>query len=100
MIAGSGGLLATSRPLSAPMIPWPLMPLPTLRCHAARAGQHMDMPWLGVHRRRRAFGGFKGLLDHRTRDGFFLDPAHALAGLDQRLDFHCFLSFLVRLVAS
>src|SRR5438552_3586496 len=53
------------------------------------AGQHMDMPGLGVHRRRRAFGDLQDFLDHRPRHGLVLETAHALAGLDQRLEFHC-----------
>ena len=58
------------------------------------AGQHVDMPGLGVHRRRRAFCNLQDFLDHRPRHGLVLETAHALARLDQRLEFHCFLCFL------
>ena len=59
---------------------WPWR-LPTISVHVAAAqflqrlaGQHVDVPGLRVHRRRRAFGVFEDLLDHRARHGCFLKP--------------------------
>jgi hypothetical protein len=52
------------------------------------AGQHMNVPGLRVHRRRRAFCDFKDLLDHGAWHRLFLEAAHALAGLHECFEFH------------
>jgi hypothetical protein len=52
------------------------------------AGQDVDMPGLGVHRRRRALGDLDDVLDDGAGDRLLGEPAHALAGLNQRLEIH------------
>ena len=52
------------------------------------ACQDMDVPGLGVHRRRRALGDLDDIRDDGTGDRLLRKPAHALAGLNQRLEIH------------
>ena len=60
------------------------------------AGQDMDVPGLGVHRRWCALGNFDDLLDHGPRHRLFLEAANAAAGLHQSLEIHSRFPYLVR----
>lgn len=61
-----------------------------------RAGQHMNMPGLGIHGIRRALRDRDNLVDDIARDRVLLVTAHAPARVHQSFEFYRCISSLLK----